>query len=551
MKTVTKACVWGIAFLLAASCSSSVTDPDSGTTSGDFLPFVPPEDTEADASKTSDLESGDLPLPEVTLDLTQVPEDVLWGTDSGYPDLAVDSALPLEDIAVEDPDVAPEVVPEVVEPTGCTGPPDCTPPLLHCLLPAGVCVECIELKHCADGLKCTADACTDNACTYTALEDCCESYLECNDGEICTTDYCADGSCGHTPIPGCCEDVVDCTDDELCSSPQCINNICQYAPLPGCCEEHLDCNDDDPCTSDLCVDTACTHETVVGCCTNDNQCEDGNPCTIDQCESGHCLSILAEDCCTDDSHCDDGDPCSTDLCILDSGTCQHAQAQCCAEDEECNDGDPCTIDSCDGFICVHNNGEGCASLTPTMDVWLEGANSNKNGFDFLIVGKTGEFQKKRTLIQFDLSEVPQGASVIEATLRVFYFASTKPGWLPNEQGIDRTVQAHRLLVPWHEGQANSEKATNNTAWNVPYIGVDGSDALAEPEDAQLWTCEQYNWQEFEVTDATQFWVDNPEQNYGLLIYATNDNVSGMDMRFYSREHNGDASLRPKLQVVWE
>lgn len=548
MKLMRKRLLCTFICLLASACASTVTTPEDSRGGKDFKPYVPPADGGNEPEASVDLYTPDMMAAD------------------GSPDSATDMAADLVDVVLTPDGVSTDMdestdvngkfdskgeIGSDIIPSGCSGPQDCAPPLLHCLLPDGVCVECLDAKQCADGLKCTEDFCLANSCAFEEISDCCESYLECGDDDICTTDYCADGLCGHTPIPECCETSGDCKTEDSCTSGQCVENMCQWTPLSGCCTQHSDCNDDSPCTSDLCVATTCTHEQLEGCCTQDGECEDGNSCTFDSCESGHCVSMISQNCCTEDSQCDDGDPCSSDTCILETGKCEHAPTQCCTKDSECEDGDPCTVDSCVDFACVHVGGTACVTLIPVQDVWLEGANANKKGYDFLIIGKTGEFQKKRSLVQFDLSAIPAGATVVEAILHVYYFASTKPSWNPAEQGIDRTVQAHRVLVPWSEGHATSQWAQFNVPWKTPWLGVDDTDAASQPEDSVLWVSEQYGWYEFNVTGAAQLWVADPGVNHGLVIFATNDDVSGMDMRFYSREHNGDVGLRPRLLVVYE
>jgi len=217
---------------------------------------------------------------------------------------------------------------------------------------------------------------------------------------------------------------------------------------------------------------------------------------------------------------------------------------------ECEDDDPCTIDICSGGACEFVEGDECVTLTAVADCWLEGSN-NHGGDGFIIVGKTGEFQKKRSLIRFDTSSIPQGTQILGATLNVYFQWQSKPGWLPNEQGIDRVVQVHRVLKHWEEYQATSEKAANNSPWAAAYVGLDGVDADIEALDTKMWPTGLYEWKTFDVSSAAQAWITQPPTNHGLLLWATNEDESGMDMRIPSREYSDDPSLRPKLNLIYE
>ena len=428
----------------------------------------------------------------------------------------------------------------------------------------GCCKDDIE---CVDADNCTQDLCVGNVCSNEVIADCCNFDMECDDANSCTTDSCVAQVCQHNLAPGCCTTDEDCEDGNLCTDDSCQGESCVNSVVQGCCIVNNDCDDASDCTTDFCVGNTCENIPIQGCCVGDEDCDDAKFCTIDECnlQTGLCSfsskSCDDADACSEDecseaqktclhtmTNCDDGDPCTLDSCDPQSGDCINEVSGCCQTDEECDDQDPCTQDSCVGGAC-NNAGGTCINLEPVQDTWLEGT-SNKGGNDFLIVGKTGTFEKKRSLMRFDLSSLPPGAAVVGATLEVYYFASTKPSWEPNEQGIDREIRVHRVLKTWNENQATADKATSNTNWSAKCLAMDGTDAEAQALDSEIWLNQVYEWKSLDVTPAAKAWAADSAQNFGLVVYAANDDVNGMDMRFYSREKS-DAALTPRLIVLYE
>lgn len=471
--------------------------------------------------------------------------------------------------------------PDVQDPAGCGSNVDCTEPNLpYCVVETGDCVECLHESHCADGDtcnedlcqdgvcshgpggledccnedgdcvdedECTLESCQDNLCLFEQVDDCCNDDSECDDDNVCTNQECYDHQCHVSPIPDCCLDDAECNDDNLCTIDFCQAHACNNEPMPDCCDTDEDCNDNNPCTADACVGTACQLIPLPDCCVEDDDCDDSDVCTTDHCFGNGCVATPVPGCCKTNGDCDDGDMCTKEVCGP-GNQCSYKAMGCCNSNDECDDGNPCTVDLCKAGMCEHNGGE-CLILNAVQDVWLETDNANKAGFDFLIVGKTGEFVKKRTLIQFEDPVLPPGKVVQSATLEVYYFVSTKPGWNPAEQGIDRTIQVHRMLVPWAENQATAKNASFNKPWSVKHVGTNDVDAESQALDAKLWEVEVYEWKSLDVSAAVKAWVANPNKNHGLLLWADNENQAGMDMRFYSREHNGDEGLRPRIKVI--
>ena len=94
--------------------------------------------------------------------------------------------------------------------------------------------------------------------------------------------------------------------------------------------------------------------------------------------------------------------------------------------------------------------------------------------------------------------------------------------------IDRTVQAHRVLKSWNETQATQYKRNKLKKWARPYLGLDDTDANDCPTGHTIiHTWRPSGYVEIDITSAVQDWKAG-KPNYGLLIWATNEDINGRD-----------------------
>ncbi len=115
----------------------------------------------------------------------------------------------------------------------------------------------------------------------------------------------------------------------------------------------------------------------------------------------------------------------------------------------------------------------------------------------------------RVLIRFDLRDIPADASIEQAALCI-QLESFLNEDLP--EPLPATVSAFRLRTPW---QAAS--ATFDQPWSQPGLAP-GTDYAPEPlgSDSLLGT----DWISIDVTDAVRAWLQNPDENFGLLVMIT-------------------------------
>lgn len=130
---------------------------------------------------------------------------------------------------------------------------------------------------------------------------------------------------------------------------------------------------------------------------------------------------------------------------------------------------------------------------------------------------------QRSLLQFDLTALPPGTTIIQARLNLSMF---------NQAGIDFDVEIHPILQLWTETAVtwnNQPACDTHAVASLPYQG--------------------YGWWHFDITPLTQLWVNNPSLNQGVILKFAIEQYPdslGRAAYFYSR----DTTLeQPNLEVV--
>ena len=193
-------------------------------------------------------------------------------------------------------------------------------------------------------------------------------------------------------------------------------------------------------------------------------------------------------------------------------------------------------------------------------------NYNAGGEEFLLCTPIGGvfFVAVDIMEAFEEIGITQETNILHASISLYAE--------PIGNDSRQQIIIRRVLLPWHEGMQKSQPAkenelTYNSAmhqnfpWNKPPAqamleGVNGEhpsdyngsedvayriDGLTEIGAAGT----RYIWQGNLVTDATRFWLTNPDYSYGYL-FALRDGTASV--RFSSKEHP-DETRRPVL-TIW-
>jgi hypothetical protein len=208
------------------------------------------------------------------------------------------------------------------------------------------------------------------------------------------------------------------------------------------------------------------------------------------------------------------------------------------------------------FVTLQDGLNGYAGTTDTY-IDLGNADTNWGAADRV---RTKTTENADALVRFDLSGLPADATIKEAKLRLYAIDNT--GIRPiaqDELAFARpngfhfmptiTLRSHQVLRPWSEASATWIETMMGEAWGLPGAQLAGIDYHPEYTDELVGFVGTEIWAEFDVTDLTQYWIDNPGSNFGAAIKAYL-HYSTISYSFWSSE--GPLSwFRPQLFIEYE
>lgn len=178
----------------------------------------------------------------------------------------------------------------------------------------------------------------------------------------------------------------------------------------------------------------------------------------------------------------------------------------------------------------------------TLDAVIDQAQQNLNAGNAPELSADGNNVNNtdlKSLIQFDLSQIPKGADIKSATLRIF---------VSNASGAE-TYFLREVLRPWNENQVTFNQASNNDPWDSP-----GATSDKDIDTKTILASLQANQTGFiniefnnEGLKAIESWVRDPESNNGFIIENTNA-FDGLD---FASSENANTARRPQLEVTFE
>jgi len=181
--------------------------------------------------------------------------------------------------------------------------------------------------------------------------------------------------------------------------------------------------------------------------------------------------------------------------------------------------------------------EGVSGYAGTSDTYLDRSNIDTNYGNAVYLRVSGG-EGVASLLRFDLSTIPAGATVSGASLRLVVA-------VPQTNPVN--LQMFQVFKEWHEDEATWNRAHTTSWWsqpgcnapNIDRAAIAGDEIVLQPTD---------NAATFKLTALVQAWVDNPALNRGVLIKGYSS-AAAQNYSFWSSEMAAQG-LRPQLCVEY-
>jgi hypothetical protein len=210
-------------------------------------------------------------------------------------------------------------------------------------------------------------------------------------------------------------------------------------------------------------------------------------------------------------------------------------------------------------ICLLTGGGAFAGteiqLVPVADNTMfqeDSTYSNGAGRQFFCGRNTGGLLR-RALLRFDVSAIPPGAQILDATLRLTVWRGR----------MTSTVAIHRLLEDWGEAGSDAGEPggfgapadTGDATWEHRFYPDDhwstpgGVYVSTESASRVVGTSGSHEWTSTGLIADVQAWVDGSATNFGWICVgdeATDQSAKAFDSREYP-----SSGVRPRLTITYE
>ena len=139
----------------------------------------------------------------------------------------------------------------------------------------------------------------------------------------------------------------------------------------------------------------------------------------------------------------------------------------------------------------------------------------------------------RSLLEFDLSVIPNGATINSAGLSLYSYVSPGNGSHSTESGSNACV-LNRITTPWDE---------NTVTWESQPTSTDQNEVFLAPSTSTI-----QDYLDIDVTILVQDMIANPNTSYGFLLKLVTEEFY-RSMIFASSD-NPDSTLHPKLELTF-
>lgn len=158
----------------------------------------------------------------------------------------------------------------------------------------------------------------------------------------------------------------------------------------------------------------------------------------------------------------------------------------------------------------------------------------------IYIQNTADFIRK-SLLEFDISELPAGATLISATLELYY-----SGFANDPVGL--TAWAYKQIhTDWVEAEATWNIYKTGSSWTA----AGGDYVTSDPSgDSAIFPAECPAWMSWDVLAIVQDAYDSSIAAEFLIRFETEGVEDGNQGQFRSNNYTIDTSLCPKLTIAY-
>jgi len=165
----------------------------------------------------------------------------------------------------------------------------------------------------------------------------------------------------------------------------------------------------------------------------------------------------------------------------------------------------------------------------------ENVDTNYGDGETIKIGKSGGGQEFRSLIEFNISSIPESHTITSAVLRLHLLYSSSSNNI--------TAEAHALAVPWEEQNATWYNRTSIEQWSQ-----EGGSYYSEVVESKEISTNP-GWYNFSIDSVVRKWVNGSLENNGLIIVSPD--ASTGDYKDIDSSDSTDTNLRPELIIEHE
>ena len=156
---------------------------------------------------------------------------------------------------------------------------------------------------------------------------------------------------------------------------------------------------------------------------------------------------------------------------------------------------------------------------------------NYGNSDWVGIGHIVTWGSFRAYLQFNLSDLPAGTDIINATLKLYQYDHQESfGML---QGFE--IGIYRVNGLWEE---------NSITWNTK------PGYKSTPESTLSVTPDAVTWLSWDITSLVQGWFSGIIPNYGVVLRDTDETAGNIFIKCYSSDYDSNLSRCPKLEITY-